>query len=118
MLGLIINDPYITDIFEGKKIWELRSRNTHIRGTIALIKKGSGLVLGTANLTDVILLTEKEMRCRKEHGEPKSNFGKSDRFIYAWVLRYAKRFTKPISYKHPSGAVIWVKLPKLAVQKA
>jgi len=29
---------------------------------------------------------------------------------YAWVGRKAKRFGKPIRYRHPSGAVIWVRL--------
>ncbi len=34
---------------------------------------------------------------------------------FAWILNNAKRFEKPIPYKHPSGAVIWVKLDDLKV---
>lgn len=29
---------------------------------------------------------------------------------YAWVLKNAQRLPKPVPYKHPSGAVIWVNL--------
>lgn len=110
MRGLVIREPYITDIFEGRKTWELRSRNANIRGRIALIKKGSGLILGTVHLVDVVPLAEKEIKRRKEHGEPAGNFGNSNKVVYAWVLQKAKRFKKPISYKHPNGAIIWVRL--------
>ena len=39
--GLIIADPWIGYIISGTKTWEMRSRNTTIRGRIALIRKGS-----------------------------------------------------------------------------
>jgi hypothetical protein len=29
---------------------------------------------------------------------------------YAWILRNPKRFRTPISYPHPAGERIWVKL--------
>lgn len=34
MKGLIIKSPWTDYIFEGKKIWEIRGRNTKIRGQI------------------------------------------------------------------------------------
>lgn len=108
--GLIIAEPWISDIFEGRKTWELRNRNTRIRGPIYLIRKGSGLILGTAHLVDSIALPEKEMKFHKEHGEPKENFKNSEKLVYAWVLKNPKRFLKPRPYKHPNGAVVWVRL--------
>jgi hypothetical protein len=30
---------------------------------------------------------------------------------FAWVFKKARRLNKPVPYKHPNGAVIWVKLP-------
>ena len=30
---------------------------------------------------------------------------------YAWELTNVKRLRKPVPFKHPSGAVIWVMLP-------
>jgi len=47
MKGLLINSPWIEMILEGKKTWEIRGANTKLRGPIALIKSGSGKVVGT-----------------------------------------------------------------------
>lgn len=38
----------------GKKTWEMRSRNTRVRGRIALIRKGSKTVVGVADLVDTL----------------------------------------------------------------
>ncbi|MGA2723367.1 MAG: hypothetical protein ABSG79_13255 [Bryobacteraceae bacterium] len=32
------------------------------------------------------------------------------RNTYAWVVAKPRRLKKPVPYKHPSGAVIWVSL--------
>jgi hypothetical protein len=50
MKGLIIKEPWISLILSRKKTWELRSRDTRVRGRIALIRKGSGTVIGVAEL--------------------------------------------------------------------
>ena len=50
--GLIIDEPWIGYILTGRKKWEMRSRATQKRGSIALIRKGSGLVVATATLSD------------------------------------------------------------------
>jgi hypothetical protein len=41
MKGLVIDEPWISLIISGEKTWEMRSRNTVVRGRIALIRKGS-----------------------------------------------------------------------------
>jgi hypothetical protein len=48
--ALIVADPWISLILDGKKDWEMRSRKTAIRGNIGLIRKGSGLVCGVVKL--------------------------------------------------------------------
>ena len=48
--GLIIDEPFISEILNGSKTWEMRSRHTDRRGLIALIAKGSGAVVGAATL--------------------------------------------------------------------
>ena len=30
--------------------------------------------------------------------------------VYAWVLKGVIKYTTPIKYRHPAGAIIWVKL--------
>ena len=52
--ALVIASPHIDRILAGEKTWEMRSRNCRIRGPIGLIKKGSGTVVGLAEITDVI----------------------------------------------------------------
>lgn len=54
MKGLIIDEPWIGKILRGEKVWEMRTTATAVRGRIALIRKGSGTVVGTANLIDSI----------------------------------------------------------------
>ena len=51
--GLVIKSPAIDKILLGIKTWEMRSKSTQVRGPIALIKKGSGQIVGIANLVDV-----------------------------------------------------------------
>lgn len=48
MDALVIAEPWIGLILDGSKTWEMRSRATRKRGRIALIRKGSGQVVGVA----------------------------------------------------------------------
>src|SRR5438876_7688725 len=50
--ALIIDEPWISMIVSGQKTWEMRSRNTQVRGRIGLIRKGSKTVIGLADLVD------------------------------------------------------------------
>jgi hypothetical protein len=50
--GIVIRQPWIEEILALRKRWELRGRLTHIRGPIALIEGGSGVIVGTAEITD------------------------------------------------------------------
>jgi hypothetical protein len=53
-MALSLESPWVEMILDGKKIWEIRGRYTRIRGKIALIRGGSGLVVGTCELSDVV----------------------------------------------------------------
>jgi hypothetical protein len=118
-LGLVIMEPWITKIFAGEKLWELRRGPTNVRGRIALIRSGSGLIIGTVRVVDCIKLNATDIRRNvKKHGVPAHSalaYAK-DGVLYAWVFAEPKLFRTPRPYKHPSGAVIWVNLPKGALQ--
>jgi hypothetical protein len=63
MKGLIVDEPWISLIISGKKTWEMRSRNTLVRGRIALIRKGSKAVVGVAEIVRTIpKLSQSELR--------------------------------------------------------
>jgi len=110
--ALIVRAPYAGWIVDGKKTWELRGRSTNIRGTIAIIEGGTGTVIGTCELSDVVgplALADLKANARKlnSSGPRALPYGEH---THAWVLRGAKRLRKPVPYRHPPGAVIWVAL--------
>jgi hypothetical protein len=115
--GLVIRSPWIDKILSGEKTWEMRSRNTKIRGQIALIRAGSGQIFGTANLVDCLsALSAEQMRQTSHlHGisELQLDAVLSNGWTVPWVLRDIVKFPKPIPYPHPSGAVTWVDLSAL-----
>lgn len=111
--GLIIRDPYVSQILDGKKTWEIRGKRTTIRGRIGLIKGGSGTVVGTCDLFDVVgplTLAEYRKGARRAGSEPREIDELPYDATYAWVLRHPVRLPEPVRYAHPSGAVIWVNL--------
>jgi len=115
--GLIIREPWIGKILDGMKMWEIRSTSTKIRGPIALIRGGSGLVVGTARVTDSIgplsldELTAHEDKHAVPRGALEGFLKKYKGRAFAWVLEGVRRLDAPVAYDHPSGAVIWVTLP-------
>ena len=105
--ALIIKKNWLDKIFNDGKRWEMRSRNTKIRGKIGLIESGSGLIIGEAKLVDSFRIDE----AGKLIGSHQViDLSLLDKWCYAWVLEDVKRYDKPIPYNHPQGAVVWVKL--------
>lgn len=118
--GLIINTPFIDWIMSGRKTWELRSQKTLQRGPIALIQKGSGLVVGIARLIGSKgPLTDAEMEASGHlHAVPPARMKSAEvaKYRHAWVLADAKPLRRSVSYVHPSGAVKWVTLAPAVAQ--
>jgi site-specific recombinase XerC len=117
MKGLVIDEPWISLIISGQKTWEMRSRNTLVRGRIALIRKGSKTVIGTADLVRTLpKLSPAELKAGVDnHRVPESEIVKEFKHNTAWVLQRARPLREPIPYRHPAGAVIWVNLdPEVA----
>jgi hypothetical protein len=108
--GLLIKKEPLAKILAGTKTWEIRGKTTARRGWIALIESKSGHVVGICEVVDVrgpLSLAELRRNARRTGFVPTSRpYPKT----YAWVLRNARRLAKPVPYKHPSGAVIWVRL--------
>ncbi|HIE5095170.1 ASCH domain-containing protein [Stenotrophomonas maltophilia] len=112
MKGLVIDDPWISLILSGRKTWEMRSRPTSIRGRIALIKKGTGTIVGLADLMDCIGPFDAiSWRAHADkHCIPVERGELAMRWNVAWVLDRAAPLARPVNYAHPSGAVTWVNL--------
>ena len=120
MKGLIIRSPWIDLILDGSKTWEMRSRPTSIRGRIALIKAGSGLIFGMANLTDCLptLKLDIMQSTHTFHRIPDERMAAAidNKWTTPWVLKDVVKFGTPRPYVHPSGAVVWVELPDEMVE--
>ena len=115
--GLIIDEPWISLIVSGEKTWEMRTRDTQVRGRIGLIRKGSKMVIGVADLVQTLpKLPPSELRASfGKHRVPESEIDEDFKWSTAWVLQRARSLQQSVPYHHPPGAVIWVNLdPKVA----
>ncbi|WP_457548996.1 ASCH domain-containing protein [Archaeoglobus sp.] len=114
-LGLIVKEPYASMIVKGLKVWEIRKRRTNIRGEIYIISRG--FVIGKVSIVDVLgpftveELLKYEEKHRVDYNFLKEYAGNSK--LYAWVLKGAKKFDRPLKVKVPKGAQIWVRLNDL-----
>ena len=113
MRALLIRSPWIDLILDGKKTWEIRGSRTHIKGQIGLIASRSGTVVGVCDLVKCVgPLTATEFRKSAKkagHRRSEAKLGYY-RQTFAWVVKNARRLARPVEYRHPSGAVIWVLL--------
>lgn len=109
--ALIVQKEHLDNIFAGIKVWEMRSTRTTIRERIGLIEAGSGLIMGEVDIIDsydpIIKNPEEYYFFHRV-----KNVELLEKWRCPWVLFNAKRYDKPIPYRHPKGAVIWVKLDK------
>jgi hypothetical protein len=119
--GLMVRDPYASQILNGRKIWEIRGRPTQIRGPVVIVKSGTGRAFGTANLVRVLGPLEiEDLKCAPELPEGERDeigrHGLPYPKTYAYVFTNPKWFELPIPYRHSNGAVTWVRLPDLNLE--
>ncbi len=87
----------------------MRSTATRKRGRIALVRKGSGTLVGLATIKDVLgpFDDARIEETFERHKVPTHAIGK---WRYAWVLGDVIKLPHPIPYVHKPGAVIFVNL--------
>jgi hypothetical protein len=108
--GLIVRADPLNLILDGTKVWEVRGHRTQLRGPIALIEAGSGHVVGVAELVDVVGPMSAAAISASAGRTGYKRLPVNYREYFAWVLRSARRLKNPVHYRHPSGAVVWVRL--------
>jgi hypothetical protein len=99
----------------GIKLWEMRSTKTSVRGRIALIEAGSGLISGETLLIDCREALTRETAEIFKHMHQVEDLSLLEKWKFPWVLMNARKYLNPIKYKHPRGAVIWVDLTKAGI---
>lgn len=113
MKGLVIRQPHIGKILAGEKTWEMRSRPTKVRGRIALIEAGSGMIVGECDIIrsfEAPTLPVMRHFTRGYHCLEEKDYHLMDKWKYAWQLENVIKYENPVPYQHPKGAVIWVNL--------
>ena len=108
---LVVKNPWLELILAGKKVWEIRSASTKVRGKIHLaLSGGGGRIVGQCHITDSFAMDKGVLgkhvvkHCVKDLGMIPY------RRPHAWVLSKARRYKTPFEYSHPRGAIKWVKL--------
>lgn len=112
MNGFVVKGSSIQQILSGARTWELRGVPTRIRGRVALIKSGSGKILGTCNIVDCIgPLTPEQLQANADkHQIPQESLTQLPvPKPYAWVLADVKSFAEPIPVINSRGGT-WVTL--------
>lgn len=112
--ALVIADPWIGMILDGTKTWEMRSRATKVRGTVGLIRKGTGRIWGVADLDSCgdALTPDEMVRYFSKHRIPEAmvRSGEIARWNRPWMLDDIRTLKQPVPYIHKRGAVTWVTL--------
>ena len=101
------------------KIGRCVSTQSKFRGAFGLIRKGSGQVIGIANLNEVSgPYNNTELAQHFNHHQVGGEITSSAdyKWRYAWELSEIKTLAHPVPYIHKSGAVTWVELDDLAVE--
>lgn len=119
MHGLIIREPWIGYILDGTKTWEMRTAPAPRRGRVALIRKGTGLVVGTAEIVDSLppvdaagLATARDRHCIPAGRDAEVL---AAGWVHPWVLRDVRRLPRSVPAGQKPGQVIWVPLDVDAV---
>lgn len=111
---LIVAEPWASLLVDGQKTWELRTRSTKVRGLIGIAAKGTGTIIGSVDLVGVHgpMTSEEMARFGAYHRVPSDSVAQygGKRGIFAWEVAEGQRFDGPVPYRHPQGAVIWVRL--------
>lgn len=118
--GLLVRRPWIDMLLSGEKTWEIRGSATSVRGPVGLCASGTGTVLGVANLIDCVgpLDVPAFVQAHARHRVDVAGVSAIEHLPYgirthAWVFETPVLFTEPVSYPHPSGAVIWVRFDRM-----
>ncbi|POR41304.1 ASCH domain-containing protein [Methylobacterium sp. V23] len=114
MRGLLVRQPWAELILRGTKVWELRSHGTSLNGPIAIIPQGTGQIAGIVDLVAVHprLSPEELAASTQQHCVPLEQQAEviAAGWLIPWEFARPHRLPYPVPYRHPLGAVIWVRL--------
>lgn len=109
---LIVKPPYAGLIVDGLKCMEIRGSNTNFRGLALIAESGTNAIIGSCIVTNAAMMYKAAYETYPDWHQVNVPYEKLPYTVpYWWHLEHPQRFPEPIPYKHPQGAVIWVKEP-------
>ena len=131
--ALVLKPNWIEEILAGRKLWELRGENLHLRGIVALAAKGE--LFGEVTIEHAMLVG-----IRDAEGTLLAPAGNEQNFlalpanmdkhrvkdlnsisysrVFAWVMSGPLRYASRVPYRHSPGAIKFVDLTKPGVLTA
>ena len=102
-----MNNKWATLVLSGKKIWEIRTRNTNIRERIALGNTKTKCYVGYATIIDSIEMTITEIL--KHNNKHQANhfikqYAKGRKTLFIWVLKDVVVEHEPKPYSYSTGS--------------
>ena len=108
---LVVKEPWVGMILDGKKTWEIRGSATAKRGKIHLAaSRGGGVLVGQCQLVDCYPVGRSELANNVTKHWIKDLALMPCERPHAGVLEKAMRYSSPFTYKRPQGANTWVAL--------
>ena len=128
--ALLIQARWLEPIFSGNKTWEVRGKNLHVRGRACLAN--GGYLVGEVEFTAahpigardegntlVAVPGHEHHFIGLRHNQDKTCVEDVTIFTYsrlfAWVMENPRRYSQPIPYCHPLGAIQFVDLTRPGV---
>ena len=112
MHGLIVPQPHLTDIVEGRVSWGRRAFSTRKRGRIALVDAEAGVVVAFADLVDVRKITYSQFLEQFGGHRINADMWAQHRTYYEFVLRNVKRARSEMEVDIRDGETVWVEIPE------
>ncbi|MBE3116201.1 ASCH domain-containing protein [Candidatus Bathyarchaeota archaeon] len=102
-----MNNKWATLVLSGKKIWEIRTRNTNIRERIALGNTKTKCYVGYATIVDSVEMTVAEIF--KHNNKHQANdfikqYAKGRETLFIWVLKDVVVEHEPKPYSYSTGS--------------
>ena len=114
MRGLVIQQPHLDDILNGLKTVRIRTRNTTIRGHVALCY--NGYIHGFAKIVDSYQVPRSQLLTPKWENKHRAIQSlvhgphSTKKALWIWELSHIQKLQFPIPYERPKGAGVWVKV--------
>ena len=128
--ALVVEPVWIEEILAGRKTWELRGQNCHLRGAVALAARGK--LLGEVTFEQAMMVGERDAggTLQAPQGRERDFLALPENVaqhrvenftalpysrVWAWVMSHPVRYPSPVPYRHPLGAVKFVDLTRAGV---